>query len=63
MKVFREFRDRNIVLAKSPFVSGRTGSLLRTNSGKCCVFPVIISPKTRLQIKKDIFLVNTSLIA
>ena len=45
MKVFRKFRDRNIVLPMPPFVSGRTCDLLRTTCGKgCCVFLVNYQP-------------------
>ena len=37
MKLIRRFRHCNVVLAKSPFVSCRTGDLLRTTCGKHCV--------------------------
>ena len=40
VKVFRYFWDRNILRAKSPPISGRTGDLLRTIFGKFSVFPV-----------------------
>ena len=40
MKVVRYFWDRNILWAKFPPISGRTGDLLRRIFEKFCVFPI-----------------------
>ena len=40
VKVFRDFWDRNILSAKSPPISDRTGDLLCLLFGKFYVFPV-----------------------
>ena len=55
VKVFRYFRDRNILWAKSPPISGITGDLLRRIFGKFCVFPVIHLSENWIANKKEIF--------
>ena len=52
MNVFCYFWDRNILGAKSPPISGRSGDLLRTIFGKLCVFLSITSQRTGLLLRK-----------
>ena len=56
IKVFRKFGDRNIVLANSPYVSSRTGDLLRTTCGKRCVYPVNYQSENGIADKRRYFL-------
>ena len=55
---FRKFGDRNIVLAKYPFVSGRTGDLLRTTCGKHSAFPVNYQSENCIAENRRCFFVN-----
>ena len=59
--LFSSFGDHNIVLAKTPFVSGRTGDLLHTTVGKHCVFfSVTYQSENWIADNKDILLCHYS---
>ena len=58
MKFFGKFRDRIIILAKSPFVSDRCGDLLRSTCGMRGVFPVIYQFENCIADKRSSFFVN-----
>ena len=56
MKVFCTFGDHNIVLTKSPFVSGRTSHLSRKTCGHHCIFPANYQSENWIADKRKYFL-------
>ena len=55
VKVFRYFLDRNIISAKSPTISGRTGDLLLTMFGKFYVPSVNHLSENQITAKRRVF--------
>ena len=61
MKVFRYFRDRNILYAKYPPISDSTDNLLRTIFRKFCVFPFKNLSENLIPDKRRYFVMNIPL--